>query len=206
MIQRHQDIRDAVAQVCSQYPGEYWREKDREQHYPSEFVGALTEAGFLSCLIPEEYGGSGLGISEAAAVMEEIQAALASQTELLQAVSEHQRQASAAHLQTSIAAAIAAVDEVVLGLKGAAPRLENLAPRTDAMLARWCSRARLSYRRRGDLTVQSSYRYLFTVRTVARGAGQDCGARRGSGEGGAAACTSAKPREREPTATLATPL
>ena len=75
MIQRHQDIRDAVAQVCSQYPGEYWREKDREQHYPSEFVGALTEAGFLSCLIPEEYGGSGLGISEAAAVMEEIQAA-----------------------------------------------------------------------------------------------------------------------------------
>ena len=75
MIQRHQDIRDAVAQVCGQYPGEYWREKDREQHYPSDFVRALTEAGCLSCLIPEEYGGSGLGISEAAAVMEEIQAA-----------------------------------------------------------------------------------------------------------------------------------
>ncbi len=74
MTQRHQDIRDAVAQLCSQYPGEYWREKDREQAYPTEFVRALTEAGFLSCLIPEEYGGSGLGMSEATAVMEEIQA------------------------------------------------------------------------------------------------------------------------------------
>jgi acyl-CoA dehydrogenase len=74
MTQRHQDIRDAVAQLCSNYPGEYWREKDREQAYAGEFVRALTEAGFLSCLIPEEYGGSGLGMSEATAVMEEIQA------------------------------------------------------------------------------------------------------------------------------------
>ncbi len=74
MVQRHQDIRDAVAQLCGQYPGEYWREKDRNQEYPGEFVRALTEAGFLSCLIPEEYGGSGLGMSEAAVVMEEIQA------------------------------------------------------------------------------------------------------------------------------------
>lgn len=74
MNKRHQDIRDAVAQLCGQFPGEYWREKDREQAYPGEFVRALTEAGFLSCLIPEEYGGSGLGMSEAAAVMEEIQA------------------------------------------------------------------------------------------------------------------------------------
>ena len=74
MIQRHQDIRDAVAQLCGQYPGEYWREKDRNQEYPAEFVRALTEAGFLSCLIPEEYGGSGLGMSEAAVVMEEIHA------------------------------------------------------------------------------------------------------------------------------------
>jgi len=72
---RHQEIRDAVAQLCQGFPGEYWREKDREQAYPSEFVQALTESGFLSCLIPEEYGGSGLGISEAVAIMEEIQAA-----------------------------------------------------------------------------------------------------------------------------------
>jgi len=71
---RHPEIRDAVAQLCSEFPGEYWREKDREQAYPGEFVRALTEAGFLACLIPEAYGGSGLGMSEAAAVMEEIQA------------------------------------------------------------------------------------------------------------------------------------
>ena len=69
------DIRDAVRSLCAGFPGEYWREKDREQQYPNEFVHALTEAGFLSCLIPEEYGGSGLGISEASAVMEEVQAA-----------------------------------------------------------------------------------------------------------------------------------
>ncbi|MDD9877506.1 MAG: acyl-CoA/acyl-ACP dehydrogenase [Magnetovibrio sp.] len=74
MEQRHQDIRDAVAQLCQGFPGEYWREKDRERAYPKEFVRALTESGFLACLIPEEYGGSGLGISEAAAILEEIQA------------------------------------------------------------------------------------------------------------------------------------
>ena len=74
MNKRHPEIRDAVAQLCSEFPGEYWREKDREQAYPGEFVRALTEAGFLACLIPEAYGGSGLGMSEAAAVMEEIQA------------------------------------------------------------------------------------------------------------------------------------
>jgi acyl-CoA dehydrogenase len=68
----HRDIRDAVAKLCSQYPGEYWRKLDRERAYPSEFVKALTESGFLSILIPEQYGGSGLGITAAAAVMEEI--------------------------------------------------------------------------------------------------------------------------------------
>jgi len=74
MEQRHQDIRDAVAQLCQGFPGEYWREKDRERDYPTEFVQALTESGFLACLIPEEYGGSGLGISEGTAILEEIHA------------------------------------------------------------------------------------------------------------------------------------
>ncbi len=74
MQKRHPEIRDAVQQLCAEYPGEYWREKDREQAYPGEFVQALTDAGFLACLIPEAYGGSGLGMSEATAVMEEIQA------------------------------------------------------------------------------------------------------------------------------------
>lgn len=68
----HAEIRDAVAQLCRDFPGAYWREKDRARAYPSEFVAALTEAGYLACLIPEAYGGSGLGISEAAAIMEEI--------------------------------------------------------------------------------------------------------------------------------------
>jgi hypothetical protein len=69
----HSDIREAVAKLCADYPGEYWRKLDREMAYPSEFVTALTQSGFLSALIPEEYGGAGLTLSAAAAIMEEIQ-------------------------------------------------------------------------------------------------------------------------------------
>jgi len=69
------DIRDAVAKLCAQFPGEYWRKLDRQMAYPTEFVNALTEAGYLSVLIPEEYGGSGLKLSAAAAILEEIQRA-----------------------------------------------------------------------------------------------------------------------------------
>ncbi|MBV9522079.1 MAG: acyl-CoA/acyl-ACP dehydrogenase [Alphaproteobacteria bacterium] len=65
-------IREGVRGLCARFPGEYWRAKDRERAYPGEFVQALTEAGYLACLIPEEYGGSGLGISAAAAILEEI--------------------------------------------------------------------------------------------------------------------------------------
>ena len=67
------EIRRAVQALCAQFPGEYWREKDRERGYPSEFVAALTEAGFLAALIPESYGGAGLGLDAAAVIMEEIQ-------------------------------------------------------------------------------------------------------------------------------------
>ena len=66
------EIRRSVAALCENYPGEYWREKDRDRAYPTEFVQALTDAGFLAVLVPEEYGGSGLPISAAAAVLEEI--------------------------------------------------------------------------------------------------------------------------------------
>ncbi|MFL2748629.1 MAG: acyl-CoA dehydrogenase family protein [bacterium] len=66
------DIRDAVRSLCQGYPGEYWREKDRKREYPNEFVQALTDSGFLGILIPEIYGGSELGIQEAAAILEEI--------------------------------------------------------------------------------------------------------------------------------------
>ncbi len=68
-----QEIRDAVGRLCAGFPGEYWRELDRARQYPTEFVRALTEAGYLSCLIPEEYGGTGLGLTAAAAILEEIQ-------------------------------------------------------------------------------------------------------------------------------------
>jgi alkylation response protein AidB-like acyl-CoA dehydrogenase len=68
-------IRAAVRALCAGFPGEYWRQLDRERAYPTEFVDALTKAGFLAALIPEEYGGSGLTMSSAAAIMEEIQAA-----------------------------------------------------------------------------------------------------------------------------------
>ena len=69
------DIRNAVAKLCAQFPGEYWRKLDREMKYPSEFVDALTQAGYLSVLIPEEYDGAGLKLSAAAAILEEIQRA-----------------------------------------------------------------------------------------------------------------------------------
>jgi acyl-CoA dehydrogenase len=67
-------IREEVAKLCANYPGEYWRAKDRDRAYPTEFVKALGEAGYLAALIPEEYGGAGLPISAAAAILEEIQA------------------------------------------------------------------------------------------------------------------------------------
>jgi alkylation response protein AidB-like acyl-CoA dehydrogenase len=65
-------IREAVRALCAEFPGEYWRKTDRERAYPAEFVQALTNAGFLAALIPEEYGGSGLNMMAAAAIMEEI--------------------------------------------------------------------------------------------------------------------------------------
>jgi alkylation response protein AidB-like acyl-CoA dehydrogenase len=69
------EVREAVARLCAGFSGEYWRELDRENRYPTEFVRALTESGFLSVLIPEEYGGAGLGLSAAAAILEEVQRA-----------------------------------------------------------------------------------------------------------------------------------
>ena len=69
------EIRRAVQALCAEFPGEYWREKDRTRDYPGEFVDALTKAGFLAALIPGDYGGSGLKLDAAAVIMEEIQAA-----------------------------------------------------------------------------------------------------------------------------------
>ena len=65
-------IRKSVANICKKYGDKYWRSLDKNQKYPSEFVKEMTDSGFLNVLIPEEFGGSGLGIIEACAVLEEI--------------------------------------------------------------------------------------------------------------------------------------
>ncbi len=72
MTENFDDIRDSVRALCANFPGEYWRKLDAEKAYPTEFVQAMTEGGFLSVLIPEDYDGSGLGLSAATAILEEI--------------------------------------------------------------------------------------------------------------------------------------
>ena len=69
---QHTEIRDGIAQLCSEFDGRYWQECDHSQSYPAEFVKALTTQGYLSCLIPEAYGGLGLPLSAGAAILEEI--------------------------------------------------------------------------------------------------------------------------------------
>ena len=78
-------IRQTVKQICAGFPGEYWRKKDSERQYPGEFVQALSEAGLLACLIPEQYGGSGLPLSDA--------------SEILKAIHENGCNAAACHAQ-----------------------------------------------------------------------------------------------------------
>lgn len=73
MIPDYADIRAEVAKLCAAFPGEYWRAKDKARAYPSEFVTALGDAGYLAALIPEAYGGAGLPLSAAAAILEEVQ-------------------------------------------------------------------------------------------------------------------------------------
>ncbi len=72
MIDMHQEIRDAVTRLCADFPNEYWRKLDAERAYPRDFVDALTAQGYLAALIPEEYGGIGLGLSAGVAILEEI--------------------------------------------------------------------------------------------------------------------------------------
>lgn len=72
MDEDYSDIRGSVRALCAGFPGEYWRRVDRGREYPAEFVAAMTEGGFLGALIPEQYGGSGLGIGAASAILEEV--------------------------------------------------------------------------------------------------------------------------------------
>ena len=69
----HTEIREAVRRLCADFPGDYWRKLDQDRLYPSAFVTALTEAGYLGALIPEEFGGAGLNLSAAAAILETVQ-------------------------------------------------------------------------------------------------------------------------------------
>lgn len=71
-MQFHEELRQSVRAICSKYPDPYWRELDAKQAYPEEFVNEITRNGFLAALIPEEYGGSSLGITEASIILEEI--------------------------------------------------------------------------------------------------------------------------------------
>jgi alkylation response protein AidB-like acyl-CoA dehydrogenase len=73
-MEQHGEIREAVARLCAGFPGEYWRRLDERRGYPTEFVAALTEAGYLGALIPEQYGGAGLPLSAAAAILETVHA------------------------------------------------------------------------------------------------------------------------------------
>src|SRR5450432_398844 len=70
--ERHGEIREGVRELCADFPAAYFREVDGRRGYPEAFVAALTKAGWLAALIPQEYGGSGLGLSEASVIMEEI--------------------------------------------------------------------------------------------------------------------------------------
>lgn len=72
LIEDYQEIRDAVRALCAEFPAEYHRKVDERRGYPEEFVDALARAGWMAALIPEEYGGSGLGLTEASVIMEEI--------------------------------------------------------------------------------------------------------------------------------------
>ena len=68
----YEELRDAVAEVCRQFPGKYWRELEPDSRYPTEFVNAMTEQGYLAALIPEEYGGAGLPIRAGSVILETI--------------------------------------------------------------------------------------------------------------------------------------
>jgi acyl-CoA dehydrogenase len=68
----YQEIREAIRSLCAEYPDEYFRKIDEQRDYPESFVDALTQAGWLAAMIPQEYGGSGLGLAEASVIMEEI--------------------------------------------------------------------------------------------------------------------------------------
>ena len=71
-LQKYEDIREGVRGLCQNFDAAYWRGVDERKAFPEEFVSAMTEAGWLAAMIPEEYGGSGLGLAEASVILEEV--------------------------------------------------------------------------------------------------------------------------------------
>ena len=108
-------IRDMTRALCARFPGDYWRQLDRERAYPTAFVNAMAEAGLLAALIPEEYGGSGLSLTVASAILEEVHASGANAAAchaqmytmgtVLRHGNEEQKRLSAGHRQRLAAAA-----------------------------------------------------------------------------------------------------
>src|SRR5580693_9481294 len=76
----HGELKSAVRELCRDFPDKYWRELDEKRAYPEVFVQALTNAGYMATLIPEEYGGAGLGVTEASVILEEIQIGIGRET------------------------------------------------------------------------------------------------------------------------------
>jgi len=105
----HTDLRTAVRELCSRFPDSYWRELDAQETYPEEFVKTLTDAGYLAALIPEEFGGSGLGIAEASIILEEVNrsggnsAACHAQMYIMGTLLRHGSEAQRAHYLPKIA-------------------------------------------------------------------------------------------------------
>ena len=105
----HTDLRTAVRELCSRFPDSYWRELDTQEAYPEEFVKTLTNAGYLAALIPEEFGGSGLGVAEASIILEEVNrsggnsAACHAQMYIMGTLLRHGSKAQQAHYLPKIA-------------------------------------------------------------------------------------------------------
>ena len=105
----HTDLRTAVRELCSRFPDSYWRELEAQEAYPEEFVKTLTNAGYLAALIPEEFGGSGLGVAEASIILEEVNrsggnsAACHAQMYIMGTLLRHGSKAQQAHYLPKIA-------------------------------------------------------------------------------------------------------
>src|SRR3569833_1324550 len=192
------EIREGVRALCERFPGEYWRDLDRDRAYPTAFVQALTAAGYLAALIPEEYGGSGVPVSAAVAILEEVHAsggngaACHAQMYTMGTILRHGSPAQKERYLPKIASGELRLQ--AFGVTEPPSGTDTLALRTTARKEGahyvingqkiWTSRAELS-----DLLlllVRTTPRDLFKMRTVGLSGGRG-GGRRARGAAGAGA-------------------